>query len=175
MGTQSCGRHRPLNSMQVRRASPKTGQNNTRRYPERPIIGVGALILNRNRILLVERGKNPLKGYWSLPGGVVESGETLDHAIRREVLEETGLQIEPLGVLEIFERIMRDAKGAAEYHYVLIDYVCRLIAGTPCAGDDVSRVAWVKQSSLRDYTITEGTLPVIEKAFRRRGKYAIQR
>ena len=164
-----------VNSRAGQVPSLKNSRTNTRRYPERPIIGVGALILNRGRILLVKRGNKPLKGYWSLPGGVVEAGETLDHAIRREVLEETGLQVEPLGVLEIFERIIEDAKGVAEYHYVLIDYVCRVIAGTPCAGDDVSRVAWVKQSSLADYRITEGTVPVIEKAFRDRKKYAVQR
>src|ERR1035437_957438 len=106
-----------------------------RRYPKRPLIGVGALILRRDRILMAQRGKQPLQGWWSLPGGALEIGESLDDAVRREVLEETGLEIRPLGVLEIFERIMRDAQGAPEYHYVLMDYMCRVIGGTLAPGD----------------------------------------
>ena len=82
-----------------------------RRYPKRPLVGVGALIFDRGRILMAQRGKEPLKGWWSLPGGALETGESLDFAVRREVREETGLEIEPLGVFEIFERIMRDAEG----------------------------------------------------------------
>jgi len=143
----------------------------TRRYPPRPILGVGALIFDRDRILLVERGKEPLKGYWSLPGGVLETGETLAQGIVREVREETGLVVRPLRVLEIFERIIRDAAEVAEYHYVLIDYVCEVIEGNPSAADDVSRVAWVAPSDLPAYRITEGTLPVIEKGFRERTSY----
>ncbi len=116
-----------------------------RRYPKRPLVGVGAILLNRDRILMAQRGKEPLKGWWSLPGGALETGESLADGVRREVLEETGLEIQPLGVLEIFERIMRDSDGATEYHYVLIDYVCRITGGTLCAGDDVCRVEWVRQ------------------------------
>jgi 8-oxo-dGTP diphosphatase len=129
---------------------------------------VGAIILKRNSVLLVERGKSPLKGYWSLPGGVLETGEHLEEGIRREVLEETGLVVEPVRVITIFERIMRDGKGKAEYHYVLIDYLCRVTGGALQAADDVSRVAWVPRQALARYQITEGTLPVIEKAFRER-------
>ena len=132
---------------------------------------MGALIFQRGNILLAERGKEPLQGYWSLPGGMLETGETLEEGVIREVREETGLEVNPLGVLEIFERIMRDAQGAPEYHYVLIDYVCRITGGTLCAGDDVSRVAWVPRRRLATYRITEGTLPVIEKGFRERRKY----
>src|SRR5207245_1549375 len=90
-----------------------------RRYPKRPILGVGAIIIESDRVLLVERGREPLKGYWSLPGGVLEIGEKLVEGVRREALEEIGLEIEPQSVVEIFERIMYDAEGAAEYHYVL--------------------------------------------------------
>ena len=137
-----------------------------RRYPKHPLVGVGALIFEGDRILLAERGKEPLKGWWSLPGGLVETGETLRDAVCREVLEETGLVVEPTGLFEIFERIMRDGAGAAEYHYVLIDYVCRITGGSLAPGDDVSRVEWVRQDDLGSYRITEGTLGVIEKAWR---------
>ena len=119
----------------------------------------------------MERGKEPLKGYWSLPGGALETGETLEEGVMREVREETGLEVQPLGVLEIFERIMRDSQGAPEYHYVLIDYICRVTGGTLAAADDVSRVAWVPRRELPDYRITEGTLPVIEKGYRERRKH----
>jgi 8-oxo-dGTP diphosphatase len=128
-------------------------------------LGVGALIFDEGKILLVERGKEPLKGYWSIPGGVVETGEKLEGAIRREVTEETGLDIEPYSMFEIFERIIPDAQGKSEYHYVLIDYLCRRVAGVAAPASDVSRVEWVAEQNLREYRLTEGTLDVIERAF----------
>jgi 8-oxo-dGTP diphosphatase len=139
--------------------------NESRRYPSRPFLGVGALIFENSDILLVERANDPLKGYWSLPGGIVETGETLDAGIRREVLEETGLDVEAISVFEIFERIMPDADGRTEYHYVLIDYICRPRGGQLAPASDVSKVAWVSERNLRDYRLTEGTLGVIERAF----------
>ena len=142
-----------------------------RRYPRRPMVGVGAILLNRDRILMAQRGKQPLKGWWSLPGGALETGERLADGIKREVREETGLEIHPLGVLEIFERIMPDESGAVEYHYVLIDYVCRVTGGALRAGDDVCRVEWVRRRDLPKLQITEGTLAVIERAFRERRKF----
>lgn len=142
-----------------------------RRYPKHPLLGVGALIFQRDCILMVERGGEPLKGWWSIPGGLVETGELLEDAIRREVREETGLEIRPAGMLQIFERIMRDAQDAAEYHYVLVDYICRVRGGTLRAGDDVSRAEWVRRPDLKKLQITEGTLVVIEKGFRNRRKY----
>ena len=142
-----------------------------RRYPKHPLVGVGAIMLNRNRILMAQRGKEPLKGWWSLPGGALETGESLKDAVCREVREETGLEIRPMGVLEIFERIMRDAAGVPEYHYVLIDYMCRITGGSLAAGDDVCRVEWVPRQELPKLQITEGTLGVIEKAFRSRRQY----
>ena len=150
---------------------PSKPPEDDRRYPKRPLVGVGAIMLRRDRILMAQRGKEPLKGWWSLPGGALELGESLADGVRREVREETGLEIRPLGVLEIFERIMRDASGAPEYHYVLIDYVCRITGGDLCAGDDVCAVEWVRQRDLPKLQITEGTLTVIEKGFRERRKY----
>jgi 8-oxo-dGTP diphosphatase len=144
--------------------------NDSRRYPRYPLPGIGALIFDRGRILLAQRGKAPLMGQWSLPGGLVETGEKLADAVRREVREETGLEVEPLEVLEIFERIMRDAAGAAEYHYVLIDYVCAVTGGVLAAGDDACQVAWFEHSDLAALDITEGTLAVIEKGFRNQVK-----
>jgi len=129
---------------------------------------VGAIILKRHQVLLVERARAPLKGFWSLPGGVLETGERLEEGVCREVLEETGLTVKPLRVVEIFERIMRDRNGRAEYHYVLIDYECQVNGGVLKAHSDVSRARWVSRSDLSKYEITEGTLPVIEKAFRTR-------
>ena len=143
----------------------------SRRYPQRPLIGVGAIMMQRDRVLMAQRGKEPLKNWWSLPGGALEIGESLADGVRREVREETGLEIRPLGVLEIFERIMRDASGAPEYHYVLIDYVCRIIGGELAAGDDVCAVEWVRRRDLPSLQITEGTLAVIEKGFRERRRY----
>jgi len=136
-----------------------------RRYPKRPILGVGALIFRGDEILMAQRGKQPLIGWWSLPGGAVETGERLTDAIRREVLEETGLEIDPVELFEVFERIMRDGEGAAEYHYVLIDYLCEITGGKEQPGDDVSNVEWVRRGDLKNYTITEGTLGVIERGF----------
>lgn len=140
-----------------------------RRYPQRPLLGVGALIFDGDRILMAQRGKQPLLGWWSLPGGALETGELLADAVRREVLEETGLYVEPIRMFEIFERIMRDAAGAAEYHYVLIDFLCRVTGGSLQAGDDVARAEWVARPDLAGLQITEGTLNIIEKAYRERG------
>ena len=137
-----------------------------RSYPARPILGVGGLILDGDSILLVQRGKEPLRGYWSLPGGAVETGERLADALRREVREETGLEVEILQLFEVFERILPDDAGTARHHYVLIDYLCRVTAGEARPGDDAIDVRWISRVDLDRYEITPGTLAVIEKAFR---------
>jgi ADP-ribose pyrophosphatase YjhB (NUDIX family) len=126
---------------------------------------VGAIILRRNSILLVQRGRNPLKGFWSLPGGLIEPGEKIEAALIREVKEETGLEVRPTKTFEIFERIILDTKGHPEYHYILHDYLCKVVGGELKAGDDAGQVAWVTRASLRSLQLTEGTLPVIERAF----------
>jgi ADP-ribose pyrophosphatase YjhB (NUDIX family) len=126
---------------------------------------VGALIIEQRRVLLCRRGKEPLKGYWSLPGGAVETGERVVEALKREVREETGLEIETNFVAEVFERITPDAEGRIEYHYVLLDYLCRVVGGELAAGDDAAEVAWFERAELPDLLITPGSLAVIEKAF----------
>jgi ADP-ribose pyrophosphatase YjhB (NUDIX family) len=143
------------------------GKDN-RRYPKRPLVGVGAILIRGDRILMAQRGKIPLKGWWSLPGGALETGELLVDGIRREVREETGLEVKPVRMFQIFERIMRDSAGAVEYHYVLVDYLCRVVGGTLRAGDDVAHVEWVRRRDLPALQITEGTLEVIQSAFRKR-------
>ena len=140
--------------------------NDSRRYPQRPIVGVGAIIVEGDRVLLVERGREPQRGRWSVPGGLVEAGEHLKEAVRREVREETGLEVEPLAMVEVFERILRDEAGRLEYHYVLIDYLCRVVGGELQASSDARRAQWVPRGDLSGYQMTEGTLGVIEKALR---------
>jgi 8-oxo-dGTP diphosphatase len=127
---------------------------------------VGAIIFDGDKILLVERAGEPLKGYWSLPGGLLETGEKLEEAIKREVLEETGLHIEILSRFDIFERIMRDAKGQAEYHYVLVDYICKATGGEMRPSSDVSRVEWIRYADMRKYKVTSGTIEAVERAYR---------
>ena len=134
-----------------------------RRYPRRPITGVGALIFRGDReILLVERGRPPLAGKWSLPGGCVETGERLEEAVAREVLEETGLRVEAVSLATVFERIMPDGEGRCEYHYILVDFYCTIKGGVLSAGDDSSDARWFDLADLAALTMTAGTREVIE-------------
>jgi 8-oxo-dGTP diphosphatase len=119
-----------------------------RDYPEQPILGIGAVIVDRGRVLLVRRATEPLKGEWSVPGGVLELGEELRDGVRREVLEETGLDVEPGDVLDVFDSIFRDEQGRTQYHYVLVDYLCCRVSGEARAGSDVSAVRWVQENEL---------------------------
>ena len=141
-----------------------------RRYPQRPILAVGALIFLDTRILLVERGKEPMRGYWSLPGGAVEAGELLEDALRREAREETGLEVQIEGLHEIFERLTPDHEGRTEYHYVIVDYLCHLVGGTLRASSDAADAAWFERSELQGLKLTAGSLPVIERAFDKRAR-----
>lgn len=122
-------------------------------------------MFRRGSVLLVERGKEPLKGSWSLPGGLVEPGERLATAVEREVAEETGLKVRAKYLAEVFERIMPDAKGRTEYHYVLADFVCRIVSGTAKAGDDAGKVAWVRIAKLDQVPLTERTKEVVERVY----------
>jgi len=138
-----------------------------RAYPDHPIIGVGAVIVDGDRVLLVRRDTAPLKGEWSVPGGMLELGEKLRDGIRREVLEETGLIVEPGEVLDVFDSIFTDNEGRTEYHYVLTDYLCRPISGEAKAGTDVSEVRWVSEAELPAMELRSLTEQVIRKGIAR--------
>lgn len=122
------------------------------------------MVFRGDEVLLIERGTEPLKGWWTLPGGMLEVGERLEAAVVREVMEETGLSVKPKAVAAIFERIMPDAEGRTEYHYVIIDYLCELEGGTLRAASDVAAAEWVKVDELDRWKMAPGTPPVIAKA-----------
>jgi len=134
-----------------------------RDYPEQPIIGVGAVIVSRDRALLVRRATEPLKGEWSLPGGMLELGEKLRDGAAREALEETSLQVEVGEVLDVFDSIFTDDNGRTQYHYVLIDFLCQPIAGDAAAGSDVSEVKWVTEPELGGVQLRESIAQVVRK------------
>ena len=134
-----------------------------RLYPEQPIIGVGAVIVEGARVLLVRRATEPLKGEWSVPGGMLELGEKLHEGVRREALEETGLVIEPGEVLDVFDSIFTDEQGRTRYHYVLIDFLCRRVSGEAQAGSDVSEVRWVGEAELAGMRLSETTEQLARK------------
>ena len=144
-----------------------------RRYPDRPIVSVGAVVIDGDRVLLVKRGQEPLKGAWSLPGGVVEIGETLHAALIREVREETGLDVEIGAVVEVLDRISRDAGGRVEYHYVILDYVCRVAGGSLACASDAEDARWVSRGDLAQCNLTATAAAVVQRAFEmRRGDKA---
>lgn len=138
-----------------------------RDYPERPIVGVGAVIVEDGRALLVRRAGEPLKGEWSIPGGVLELGETLRQGVRREVREETGLEVEVGEVLEVFDRILPDAQGRTQYHYVLVDFLCRRTGGEERAGGDAGELRWATEAELEGLGIAPATVIVLRRGFGR--------
>ena len=151
---------------------------NSRQYPDRPFVGIGAVIVNLatsleaggTRVVLIRRRFEPAAGEWSLPGGVVEAGETLDSCVAREMLEETGLAVQIGPVIEVFDRITRDEDGRVRYHYVLVDYLCWPSGGTLVAGSDVDAAVWADVSDLSAYHLTEKAMAVIARALELAGR-----
>jgi 8-oxo-dGTP diphosphatase len=136
-----------------------------REYPERPVVGVGGVVISQGLALLVRRANPPLQGEWSIPGGMLEVGETLVEGVRRELEEETGIEARVHGVIEVFERISFDAAGKAAYHYVVLDYYCEVVRGEARPGSDVTEVAWIPEKDLEKYSLTPSAAQVIRKAF----------
>ncbi|HTR22958.1 MAG TPA: NUDIX hydrolase [Terriglobales bacterium] len=135
----------------------------TREFPDKPLVGVGAVIVKNDRVLLIKRGQAPLLGEWSLPGGVLECGETLREAVTREVCEETSLTVEPVEMLGVYERVIRTDDGRVRYHYVLIDYLCRPVAGTTRAATDAAEAAWFTKDELPALKLPPDTTEVVLK------------
>jgi len=138
-----------------------------REYPESPLVGVGAVIVQNHRVLLIRRGQPPLLGEWSLPGGVLECGETLREAVVREAREETGLVVETDEMLGVYERVIRGDEGRARYHYVLIDFLCRPIGGELKAGSDAAEVRWFTREELPALNLPDDTNDVVLKGLAR--------
>ena len=136
---------------------------NGRQYPERPIVGVGAVIVQDGRVLLVKRRYEPLAGRWSLPGGTLELGETLEAGLAREVHEETGFDVHVGPVIEVFDRIMLDEEKRVQYHFVLVAYLCWPAGGTLTAGSDVEDAAFVAPADLSRYELTDKAQTVIAR------------
>ena len=139
----------------------------SRTYPERPITGVGAVVLDGDRVLIVKRAHEPLKGEWSVPGGVVDVGETLEEAIHREVREETGLEVEVGPIVDVLDRIRYDPDGRVKFHYVLIDFLCRPLGGTLQCASDAEEAMWAERAELGRCGVAEATISVIDKAIAR--------
>jgi 8-oxo-dGTP diphosphatase len=138
-----------------------------REYPDSPLVGVGAIIIQDGRVLLVKRGRPPLAGEWSIPGGALELGETLRAAAVREAHEETCLTVEPAEVLGVFDRVLRDDAGRTLYHFVLIDFLCRPVAGQAQASDDADEVRWFTQAEAGELGLAEDTAEVVRLGFQK--------
>lgn len=139
------------------------GRRSPREYPSQPVVGVGGVIVQDGKVVLIKRRFEPLAGQWSLPGGRVELGETLDAGLAREMLEETGLEVEVGPVVDVFDRILHGPDGRVQYHYVLIDYLCRPIGGALQHGSDAAAAALVDPGELPRYQLTAKATAVIER------------
>ncbi len=143
-----------------------------REYPERPVVGIGGVVIEEGRALLIRRGSEPLRGQWSIPGGTLEIGESLQAGVARELQEETGLEVRVLDVIEVFDRILPPETGdrgsrvsRPKYHYVIVDYLCQRISGEARADSDVTDVAFAREEELEKYHLTETATRVLRKAF----------
>lgn len=144
----------------------------SREYPERPVVGVGGVIIDNGRALLIRRGSEPLRDHWSIPGGTLELGESLQEGVARELREETGLEVRVHELIEVFDRIFPDEilqapeqKRRPRFHFVIVDYLCERIGGEPVAGSDVTDVAFATEDELSKYSLTETATRVLKKAF----------
>jgi mutator protein MutT len=135
-----------------------------REYPERPIVGVGAVIVVGGQVLIVRRRYQPLAGRWSLPGGTLELGETLEAGVAREMQEETGLDVDVGPVVEVFDRILLDDTRRVQYHFVLVDYLCWPVGGQLSPGSDVDAAVFVDPAELGPYDLTDKARAVIDRA-----------
>jgi 8-oxo-dGTP diphosphatase len=133
----------------------------SREYPDRPFVGVGVVIWRGDEVLLIERGKGPVSGNWSLPGGKQELGETVQETAHREIKEETGVDIEIVGLLDVVDLVRYDDAGRVRFHYTLVDFTARWTAGEPVAGDDAADARWVRLDDLDDYNLWDETIRVI--------------
>jgi 8-oxo-dGTP diphosphatase len=141
-----------------------------REYPEQPVVGVGGVVISEGRALLIRRGSEPLKGQWSIPGGTLELGETLEEGVRRELGEETGLKVRVRELIEVFERIFPEQPDKSaharrpQYHFVILDYLCERVDGEPRPGSDVTDIAFVAEEELASYNLTPAATRVLHKA-----------
>jgi 8-oxo-dGTP diphosphatase len=140
-----------------------------REFPETPLVGVGAVIIEDSRILLVKRAHPPLQAQWSIPGGVLEVGELVRDAAIREAREETGLVVEPGDLLGVYDRVLRNAEQRVQYHYVLVDFLCRRVGGQLQAASDAAEVRWFTREELPPLKLAEDTQDVIRKGFAKSG------
>ena len=147
-----------------------------REYPEHPLVGVGGVVIDQMRALLIRRASEPLEGQWSIPGGLLEVGETLEQGVMRELAEETGLDVKVIELLEVFERIFPAPPNPdgtpgdpsrPQYHFVIVDYLCELRGGTLRAGSDASEFAWAREDDLANFDLTVAAMRVLKKAFAR--------
>ncbi|MGH7362604.1 MAG: NUDIX hydrolase [Candidatus Methylomirabilales bacterium] len=135
-----------------------------REYPERPIVAVGGIVVRNGQVLLIQRGREPSAGRWTIPGGAVRVGERLHEAVARELREECGVEVEVGPVVEVLDRVVRDGTGRVQFHYVIIDYLARWIAGEPRAGSDAAAVRWLHREEWAALPLTEGLDPVLTRA-----------
>ena len=139
-----------------------------RKYPEQPIAGVGGVIFSNKSVLLVRRNQPPSKGDWSIPGGVVELGERLEDAVKREIMEEVSIKVEIRGLVGVFDRIILDSKDMVQYHYIIADYWGQFVSGDPVAGSDVSDAEFVNISKVKNFKVSKESFDMIMLADRLR-------
>jgi 8-oxo-dGTP diphosphatase len=144
----------------------------SREYPEKPVVGIGGVVIDDGRALLIRRGSEPLRGEWSIPGGTLELGETLQEGVARELREETGIEVRVLDLIEVFDRVFRENAPAGtrenqrpRFHFVIADYLCERISGEPRAGSDVTDVTFAREDELANFHLTETATRVLKRAF----------